>query len=594
MIASDVEKRLAAAVEKVAPGAGVPLALVPPKEAKHGDFATPVAMQLAKTLKQPPPKIAEQIKAALMADPEAKKLIARADVAGGYLNLTLADDFWTARLKDVLRDGAKFGRSDAGKGTKVLLEYVSANPTGPLHIGHARNAAVADTVANLYAAAGYAVSREFYVNDVGAQMANLGRSVWFRYAEIAGRAKFPESGGLYFGEYVKEVAAAFHAKVGDRWLGAAAEPTPEAIAAARDFAMPILMAEQKATLDRYQVRFDVWFSEKKLHDEKLVDAALADLRTRGLIYESWKDESIPEEERKKRPPKDEDPSKIATWLRTSKFGDDRDRVLVKAGGDRTYLAADIAYHREKLRRGFQMLVNAWGADHHGQVPSMRAALAALGFDPKAFHVILIQMVRLMRGGEEQKMSKRSGSFVTLQELIDDVGPDAARYLMLTRSSDSPLDFDADLAKRQSNDNPVFYVQYGHARVCSVFALAADRGVKADPSKANLSLLTAPEEREIVKRLARFPDEVAFSAESFAPHRVATYLRELVAAFHSYYSKKEGGKAAYRIVSEDAALTQARLALATAIRTVLANGLALCGVSAPTKMTRLTEDADQDA
>jgi arginyl-tRNA synthetase len=389
---------------------------------------------------------------------------------------------------------------------------------------------------------------------------------------------------------VRELAAGLRARDGEKWLADATleagmlEPAAAAVAAARDYAHPILMEEQRQTLLRYGVEFDQWFSEKRLHDEKLVDVAIADLDKRGALYKSHKDESIGEEERAKRKPVAEDPTKIALWFRATSYGDERDRVLEKADGSRTYLSADIAYHREKLQRGFKVLIDAWGADHHGQVPSMRAALSALGFDPNAFHVVLIQMVRLMKDGQEVKMSKRSGSFVTLQEVIDEVGPDAARYLMLLRSPDSPLDFDLDLARQQSNDNPVFYVQYGHARVCAVFAKARQEAPEADPAGADLSLLTSPFEREMMKRLARFPDEVADAAAKREPHRMTIYLTELVRTFHAYYSARDvNGAPAHKIVGADPGLTAARLALADAMRTVLANGLELCGVSAPERM-----------
>ena len=669
MIASEVENLLKTAVAKVAPGQTVDLALGPPKKPEFGDFATPIALSLAKKLGRDAFDIANALAAELQT-PDAKKLFSKVEVARpGFLNLTLADDFWLARLGEILQRKDAFGRSDVGKNQKVLVEYVSANPTGPLHVGHARNAAVADTVANLLVASGHAVSREFYVNDLGVQMNNLGRSVWYRYAEAAGKASFPVSmepelraaiepatkvdpkigleldlpqrivftfvvkkkdknppdpkpalekvaaalqspaaaafisgtkiaaeaviaeltpkakrryerfGGLYYGDYVKEVAAAFAKEHGDKWLAGAVdeegipEPAPEAIAAAREFAYPILLAEQKKTLEEYGVKFDRFFSERSLHEAGLVDKAIDDLRARGELFEA----------------------EGALWFASKKRGDDKDRVVKKSDGSWTYTAPDIAYHRDKLQRGFEMLINAWGADHHGYIPRMRAALEALGFDASRFHVILIQMVRLMRGGQEVKMSKRSGSFVTLQEVIDDVGPDAARYLMLIRSSDSGLDFDLDLAKKQTKDNPVFYVQYGHARVCSVFVQAREKGAThhaADFSKTPpdvLALLTAPPERDLMKRLARFPEVIAEAARLREPHRLATYLQEVVGGFHAYYSKKVNGAPEYRIVSEDERLTHARLALAYATRTVLGNGLALCGVSAPEYMAAAPEE-----
>jgi len=670
MIASAVEVLLQDAVSKVAPGETADLALGPPKNPEFGDFTTPVALVLNKRLPGAggPVAIATKIADLLRANP----LFAKIEIAGpGHINLTLADGFWIRQLADILAKRERFGTSEVGKGTKVLVEYVSANPTGPLHVGHARNAAVADTTANLLAASGHAVSREFYINDLGTQMNNLGRSIWYRYAESAGRTAFPSLtldkdvraifapliaaapaaahaslvvdlpdvkvelkpektfletdavlaqmkgslgtpallgdiqvkkleltaklapgpqrlwvrfGGLYYGEYVKELAAAFRTRDGERWLdgatdeGGIPEPPQAAVDAGRDFAYPIILEEQKKTLAAYGVRFDRFYSERSLHDAKLVDKTIEDLSTvRADVGSKDKPDLQPVLYEKD----------DALWFKATAYGDDKDRVLRKSGGNWTYITPDIAYHRDKLQRGFEMLINVWGADHHGYIPRMRAALEALGFDAKKhFHVILIQMVRLMRGGVEVKMSKRSGSFVTLQEVIDEVGSDAARYLMLVRSSDSNYDFDLDLAKTQSNDNPVFYVQYGHARVCQVFRKAREEAPGITPAldEAALAALTAPMERDLIKRLARFPEEVAAAAGKREPHRLPAYLQELVRAFHGYYSKKDAsGKPEHKIVSGDARLTAARLALCDAIRTVLANGLKLCGVSAPEQM-----------
>ncbi len=595
MVSSEVERLVRAAVARVAPGVDADPALGPPKRPEWGDYATPVAMSLAKPLRRRPTEIAAEI-AARLASGDGRELFAKVEVASpGYLNLTLADAFWHRRLRAVLEERERFGRSVAERRRKVLLEYVSANPTGPLHVGHARNAAVADTVANLLDASGHEVWREFYVNDVGVQMDNLGRSVWYRYRERAGRGAFPAAppgvealgraptpaeadaierfGGLYRGDYVRDLAEAFARAVGERWLDATEDdgtvPTREAFAAARDFAYPLLLEEQRRILERYGVRFDRYFREREIHDSGLLEKGIEDLRSRGHLYER----------------------DGALWFRSTTFGDDKDRVVRKSDGSWTYFAPDLAYHREKLRRGYDLLIDAWGADHHGYIPRMRAVLAALGLDPGSFHVVLIQMVRLLKDGAEVKMSKRSGSFVTLAEIVDEVGPDAARFLMLTRSPDSPLDFDLDLAKRQSNDNPVFYVQYGHARVCSVFARASEAAPGIDPRAADLSRLVAPMERELVKTVSRFPDEVADAASRHEPHRLAAYLQELVRAFHAYYSKKDpSGAPEHRIVSEDRGLTAARLALAAGVRTVLANGLSLCGVGAPTQMPHPEERA----
>lgn len=595
IVTATVEKIVRDAVSSLGLTVGPEPVVGQPTRPEFGDFTCTVAMALARSERRKPRELAEAIAAAIRAqDPDD---IEKLEIAGaGFINITLSDAFWQARLRDLLAEGPRFGRSDVGGGTKVLLEYVSANPTGPLHIGHARGAAVADTIANLLDWSGHAVAREFYINDVGAQMQNLGRSVWYRYAETLGHGPFPPHateptaaalgrepneadrrayarfGGLYFGDYVKELGAAFAAQEGERFMAGAAleagvlEPTPEAIAAARDFGAPILREEQQRTLEQYGVRFDRWYSEKSMHDAGMIQQTLDDLRAHGQLV-------------------DRDG---AVWFATTNFGDEKDRVVVKSDGAPTYFIADIAYHRDKLLRGFDRLINAWGADHHGHVPKMRWALAALGYDPARLDVVLIQMVRLLRGGQEVKMSKRSGSFVTLQEVIDEVGQDAARYLMLIRASDSHFDFDLDLARKATNDNPVFYVQYGHARACSILAKARaeapEAAALADAGKADLSALSAPAERDLLRRLAWFPDDVALAARRLEPHRLTTVVQELVRAFHAYYSAKDdSGAPAHKVVSPDTRLTAARLVLTEGVRTVLANGLAIAGVSAPQRM-----------
>lgn len=565
---------------------GVTIPVTPPKQPEHGDFATAAALALAKPARKKPRDIAE----AIVEHIPTGDFIESVEIAGpGFINIRLASSFWQSEVKRLLEEGDAYGRSDVGEGHTVLVEYVSANPTGPVHVGHARNAAVGDTVCNLLDAAGWKVTREFYINDTGEQIAKLGKSVWYRYREAAGKGSFPEEGELYYGEYVKDLARLYEEQHGDAFLESD-EPTPEAIQAAWDLAYPALLEQVRQTLKRFGVQFDRWFSESEVQGtlktqtvelageqvEVRVDTTspvwdtLTELQKRGEIF--FEDGAV--------------------WFRATEHGDDKDRVLFKSDGNATYLLPDVAYHRNKLERGFETIVDVWGADHHGYIPRMRGAIEALGYDPDRFEVLIMQMVRLFRGKEELKMSKRAGEFVTLDDLIEEVGADAARFTLLTRTSDSPFDFDLEVAKSQSDENPVYYVQYGHARVCSLFAKAAEVSLGGASSAdealskardADVSRLTHDAEIAMVRRLEEFPETVAEAAERREPHRVVFYLQDLVRAFHAYYALGNQD-ASMRIVNpDDTDLSFARLALCAAIRQVLANGLALCGVEAPDHM-----------
>ncbi|MCB9488776.1 MAG: arginine--tRNA ligase [Deltaproteobacteria bacterium] len=517
-----------------------------PKQAEHGDYACNIAMMLAKKAGKNPRELAGRIVETLG---DGGGLIERTEIAGpGFLNFFLKSEGLFDVVKTIATQGEAFGRSDAGAGKRVMVEFVSANPTGPLHVGHGRGAVIGDVLANLLAAAGYAVHREYYINDAGVQMNNLGRSTYLRYRQLIEGTSEPLPEGLYQGDYIVEYAKELRAGRGDG-IG------EDAIGELTVFTATKILDMIRADLDRLGIRFDEWFSEKTLHDGGQVREKLDGLRARDLAYE--KDGAL--------------------WFRTEQFGDDKDRVLVKSGGEKTYLAADVAYHANKIDRGFDELVDIWGADHHGYVARMKAAIQALGKPPEMLTVMLIQMVNLVRGGERVSMSTRAGSFVTLRELVDEAGKDATRYFFLMRRYDSQLDFDVDLAKEKSNQNPVFYVQYMHARICSVFAKAAEEGVSIpDPTDVDFSLLTAPEEVQIAQQLAELPNVIERAARDREPHRLVTYIYDLASTFHPYYFQ-------HRVITDDAALTAARLALYAAIRQVTQNVLALMGIDAPESM-----------
>ncbi|MGD9503752.1 MAG: arginine--tRNA ligase [Syntrophobacteraceae bacterium] len=522
-----------------------------PKQTQHGDYATNLALALSRRLKRNPREIAKQIEQQIK-DP--KGLIERVEIAGpGFMNFFIRPGAWTEVIAEIFQQSEAYGRQDLGKGKKVQVEFVSANPTGPLHIGHGRGAATGDVLARIFAACGYDVEREYYINDAGKQMDTLGRSLYYRYQELLGeRIEFPED--HYRGEYMREVAREFQKEAGERYHNA---PLDDVLPVFTKYAGDHILAGIREDLEVFGVGFDIWFSERTLHAQDAIRKTLEALEASGHVYES----------------------EGAKWFRSTQFGDEKDRVVVRANGISTYFAADLAYHKNKFDRGYDLVVDIWGADHHGYVPRMLAGVEALGRKRSDLQVILVQLVNLLRAGKPVAMSTRSGEFVTLREVIDEVGADAARYIFLTRRTDSHLDFDLDVAKMQSNDNPVYYVQYAHARLCSIFEVAKERGVSVDLSVAvppELELLQLPEERHLIKMLGELPWVVASSAQFLEPHRIPYYLHDLVSLFHSYYNRN-------RILGEEAELTRARLYLAHALRTVLQNALRLIGVKAPEKM-----------
>jgi arginyl-tRNA synthetase len=565
----------------------------PPRDPRHGDFAVNAAMVLAKRAGKPPRELAQGIVEAVRAVDAAGE-IAALDIAGpGFVNVRLAHDVWLRALERVVREGAAYGRTRVGEGKKVIVEYVSANPTGPMHVGHGRGAVVGDGVQSLLRWAGFDVVREYYVNDYGAQVQTLARSVHLRYAELHGRGVTmpPKS---YPGEYVKDIARALKREHGDRFLD---RPEAEWLALFRDRAVAHVLELIRGDLAALAITFDRWSSEKALYESGTVDRFLRFLEEKGLVYVG----KLPPPKSKKgqpapggKAPEDDaaagaggDDAEGVTasddllLFRSSQYGDEVDRPVRKADGTTTYFCADIAYHWDKRQRA-EVLVDVLGADHGGYVPRLEAALEALGASRNDLHVVLIQMVNLTRGGEAVKMSKRAGTVVSLREVVDEVGRDATRFLFLTRRADAQLDFDLELAKRQTLDNPVFYVQYGHARLAAIFAKAreAGHGVPEFDLEAARTLVS-PEEKDLVRRVVAFPDMLAQAALSYEPHRVAFWLQDTIAAFHSYYT--QGKKSGERVIGADPLKTSARLFLCRALKQTLANGLAVLGVAAPERM-----------
>lgn len=523
-----------------------------PKSAQHGDYATNVAMTLTRSLKRKPREIAQQIIDHLQ---DSHGILDKVEIAGpGFINFFIRPHAWLGILREILNNPSRYGRQNLGLGKRVQVEFVSANPTGPLHIGHGRGAATGDVLANILSACGYKVEREYYINDAGNQMNTLGASLYHRYQELLGqKTEFPE--GHYQGAYMKDLARDFLEVVGERFRNV---PLEDALAECARFTGERILAGIREDLNAFGITFDNWFSEQSLHDADAVAQTIAELRERGYIYEL----------------------EGATWFRSTAFGDEKDRVVIRANGLSTYFAADLAYHKNKFSRDYDWLVDIWGADHHGYVDRLLAGIQAMGRRREDLRIILVQLVNLLRGGKPVAMSTRAGEFVTLREVVDEVGKDAARYIFLTRRCDSPLDFDLDVAKMQSNDNPVFYVQYAHARLCSVFEVAAERGISfqwsPDHMDSCLTRLNLPQELLLLRLLGEYPAVVATSASSLEPHQIPYYLHELVSMFHSYYNQN-------RILSDDVELSTARLCLADAVRTVIANALALLGVDAPQKM-----------
>ncbi len=580
-MSQDIKAHLAdllqTALKSVAPDhAATPIALERPKQESHGDFAANVAMQLARELKKNPREIAQQ----LVNELPPSAWVEKVDIAGaGFINFTLKAAAKTAVVQAVLAKAGEYGRSNAGGKQKVQVEFVSANPTGPLHVGHGRGAAYGASLSSLLAFVGWDVTREYYVNDAGRQMDILGLSTWLRYLGLYDiDVPFPPNG--YQGDYVRDMARQIKEAHGNKYLRPAADilagaPDVEAdkeghldalIANAKNLlgpdwsyihqhALSEQLADGKDDLEEFGVHFDVWFSEKSLFDTGLVAKCVEKLEAAGHLYVQ----------------------NGAKWFRSTAFGDEKDRVVQRENGLFTYFASDIAYHLNKFDRGFDKVINIWGADHHGYIPRVKGALQALDQDEAKLHVALVQFAVLYRNGEKAAMSTRSGEFVTLRQLRGEVGNDACRFFYVLRKSDQHLDFDLDLAKSQTNENPVYYIQYAHARVCSVVKQWGEAGGnEAELAGADLGLLTHPRELAVAARLAAFPEVVANAAADLAPHQVAFYLKDLAADFHSYYN-------AERMLVDDAALARSRVALAAAVRQVIRNGMALLGVSCPASM-----------
>jgi arginyl-tRNA synthetase len=583
---SELERLLADAVSRLV-GSVLPQAVDPTwinveraRDASHGDYTCNIALRLAKTAARPPRDIAQAIVAALPHSP----MIARTEVAGaGFINIHLVSDAHSAVLRQVLERGERYGESDAGGGMRVLLEFVSANPTGPLHVGHGRQAAYGATLGNLLRVTGHSVHREYYINDAGRQMDILTLSTWLRYLQAAGATlPFPSNG--YRGDYVQAIAAQLELRHGaelrrpaQRVLAGLPQDAPEGdkeqyvdaliermrtLVGADGFdqvyelALTAMVADIRDDLTAFGVEFDRWYSERELARSGAVEHALEQLEARGALYR--KDGAL--------------------WFRASQYGDDEDRVLVRANGQKTYFAPDIAYHLQKRERGFARLIDVLGADHHGYVARLRGALVALGQPGESLEACLMQFVSLFRAGQKIPMGKREAQFVTLRQLREEVGNDACRFFYLMRSHDQPLDFDLELAKSRTNDNPVYYIQYAHARVASVMTQLEARQLQYDAPMAsdNLARLDSPQEQAALRELARYPEVVLQAASARAPHALVHYLRELANTFHSWYN-------ASTFIVEDAPLRNARLALALGVRQVIRNGLGLLGVSAPDSM-----------
>ena len=518
-----------------------------PRSKENGDYATNIAMQLAKIAKQPPRAIAEAI---VQNIDLASASIEAIDIAGpGFINIILKKDYLQEVVKHVLEQEEDYGRSNSGEAENIQVEFVSANPTGDLHLGHARGASVGDSLCNVLEFAGYKVGREYYINDAGNQIDNLAISVEARYFQALGEEKeMPEDG--YYGQDIIDIGKNLVSEFGDTFKDYSEK---DRYAFFREYGLKFELEKLKTDLQNFRVRFDNWFSESSLYGNGKIDIALNKLRANGHIFE-------------------EDG---ATWFRSTTFGDDKDRVLIKKDGSFTYILPDIAYHEDKINRGFDTLINIWGADHHGYIPRMKAAIEALGYGKDKLEVIVSQMVHLYKDGERMMMSKRTGKAVTLRELVEEVGLDAVRYFFVMRSGDAQMDFDLDLAVSESNENPVYYAQYAHARISSIIRQSEDINFAA--STAHVDLLTAEREIDLLKKVGDFPQLVSDSARMRAPHRIATYIQELAAAFHSFYN-------AEKVLDEsNKELSEARLALITATRTTIANALKLIGVSAPEKM-----------
>ncbi|SFE83934.1 arginine--tRNA ligase [Fictibacillus sp. KU28468] len=519
-----------------------------PKDKSHGDYATNMAMQLARIAKKAPKVIAEEI---LNHFDKSKASISKLEIAGpGFINFYMDNAYLTDLIPAILKAGEDYGRTEFGGGKKVQVEFVSANPTGNLHLGHARGAAVGDSLCNILDRAGYEVSREYYINDAGNQINNLAYSIEARYFQALGQEKeMPQDG--YFGKDIIEFGKDLAEEYGDKW---AAADEKERFNFFRQYGLEKELEKIKIDLAEFRVNFDVWYSETSLYESGKIDKALSKLKDAGVVYEE----------------------EGATWFRTTDFGDDKDRVLIKNDGSYTYLTPDISYHQDKLDRGFEKLINIWGADHHGYIPRMKAAIQALGYDREQLDVLIIQLVSLFQNGEKVKMSKRTGKAVTLKDLMEEVGIDATRYFFAMRSSDTHLDFDMDLAVSKSNENPVFYVQYAHARVCSMLRQGAEMGLSCD-GELDLSHVSSEKEVELLKKLGEFPAAIDEAADKMLTHRITNYVFELASALHSFYN-------AERVLdAENKEKSTARYALMKATQITIENALKVVGVSAPDRM-----------
>jgi len=513
---------------------------VPPNR-DMGDYSSNIAMLLAKRERKAPRAIAKTIVDAFSPLPDAVKKV---EIAGpGFINVFLSDQYYANLLEKIKKEGDNYGRLNFGKKAPVQVEFVSANPTGPLHVGHGRGAVVGDVLSRLLSWAGYDVKKEYFVNDAGKQVLTLGRSLYARYKQAFGEdAPFPEDG--YFGGYVVDMAKSIKEEHGEHFLDMTEE---EAVPELAKLGVSICLKKIETDLADFGIVFDNWVSEQSLFEKNLVTEAIAELKDSGCVY------------------KDKD----AWWLSSSRFGDDKDRVVIRANGEPTYFASDIAYHKDKVKRGFSKIINVWGADHHGYIPRVRAALSSMGFEKSILEVLLVQLVTLTRNGEIVPMSKRQGAFTTLSEVVNEVGKDAARFFFLMRRCDSQLDFDLELAKKQSSENPVYYVQYAHARISSIL-----RDAKADLNNlppANLSILSSDEDRSLIKILGEFPRLVENSARKREAHRIAFYLQDVAGEFHKYYNK-------HRILGLDSKTTDARIALIASVRQVLRNGFDIIGIT----------------
>jgi arginyl-tRNA synthetase len=560
MVREALVAALGEAAASAASGLGLDPSAIPeaelerPRQKEHGDWATNLALVLAPKAGKPPRAVAEAIVAAF---PQTN-VVEGLEVAGpGFINIRLRPVWLHDVLRDILQRGPAYGRRETPRGKRVQVEFVSANPTGPLHVGHARNTVLGDAIASILEADGYEVEREYYWNDTGTQMDLLGESVEARYLTRFG-VETPVPEGGYQGEYVDDVAAQIADAEGDRLVS---EPEDVRRAWFIEEGRRRMIAWIRATLDRFGVRFDTWFSEATLEEDGAIEESVKLLREAGAAYDA----------------------EGAVWFRSTAFGDDKDRVLIRGTGAPTYFAKDVAYFRNKFARGFDRLVYVWGADHHGDVTRMRGAARALGYDPDAMEFVLYQFVSLFRAGQPVKMSKRAGDLITLDELLDEVGPDAARYTLLSRSSDSAIDFDIEVVTRQSMDNPVYYVQYAHARIASLLRVAAERGVELPPWRdVDLDVLVEPAELDLLRELSEFPETVAGAAAGLTPHRLAPFIESVGAAFHRFYNE-------CRVIGDDPGMTHARLWLSAAAKQVIGTALALLGVHAPESMERLDGD-----